>query len=119
MKGGQEMTFIKLEPQATEKIKTFIKDNGVNAPLRIDLQSTGCCDPSLGICVDRAREDDMICERDGLKFLISSSVHQTVGDVTIGYSADAVSKGYVLTSSRPLSEWEGFGLCDIKIEPGE
>ena len=111
------MTFVKIEPQATEQLRAYLKENGVSDPVRIDLTSTGCCDPSLGLCVDQARDDDMVCERDGLEFVISPSVHQTVGDVNIAYSDDAASQGYVLTSSRPLSEWEGFGVCQIKMGP--
>ncbi len=111
------MAIVELEPQATDKMKAFLEDNGVKGPVRIDLQSTGCCDPSLGLCVDQVREDDITFEKDGIEFIISPSVQQTVGDVKIAYSADAASQGYVLTSSRPLSEWEGFGVCNIKIEP--
>lgn len=110
------MAFVKLDPQATEKIKAFLEEKGMKMPIRIDLQSTGCCDPSLGLCVGPARDDDMSCDSGGIEFVISPSVHHTVGDVNIAYSDDISSQGYVLTSSRPLSEWEGFGVCDIKIE---
>jgi len=26
-------------------------------------------------------------------------------------------KGFVLTSSKPVGEWDGFGVSDIKIQP--
>lgn len=111
------MAFVRLDAQAADKIKAFLEEKGVTHPIRIDLQSTGCCDPSLGLCAGPVRDDDMSCESDGIEFLINPSVHQTVGHVNIAYSDDVASQGYVLTSSRPLSEWEGFGVCEIKIEP--
>ena len=110
------MSFVKLDPQATRHMKTFLEENGVKDPVRIDLQSTGCCDPSLGLCVDKARDDDMVCEADGIRFLINPATHQTVGEVKIAFSDEDGSRGYVMTSSRPLSEWEGFGVCNIKVK---
>jgi Fe-S cluster assembly iron-binding protein IscA len=109
------MAFVELDAQAVSCIKTFLKENGVKDPIRIDIQSTGCCDPSLGLCVDKAREYDLVCESDGVEFLIHPATHQTVGDVKITCSDDVGSQGYILTSSRPLSEWEGFGVCHIRL----
>ena len=109
------MSFITIDSQAVEQIKAYLQANGVKGPIRIDLQSTGCCDPSLGLSVDREGAEDMKCEHSGVKFLIGPSVHQTVGDVKIEYSNDSVSPGFILTSAKPLSEWEGFGVCNIKI----
>ena len=109
------MGFITVDSKTVEQIKAYLQENGVKGPIRIDLQSTGCCDPSLGLSVDRESAEDMKCENGGVEFLIGPSVHQTVGDVKIEYSDDSVSPGFVLTSARPLSEWEGFGVCNIKI----
>ena len=113
------MPLIQLTPAAIQQIRTFLAEHGGDAPLRIDLQSTGCCDPSLGICVDRMRENDLMHETDGLRLLISPEAHRTVGDVCIDFKDDGGESGYVLTSSRPLSEWEGFGLCQIRVASGE
>ena len=51
--------------------------------------------------------------------MISPDIHQTVGEVTIAFVDERDKKGFVITSSKPLSEWEGFGVCDIRITDKE
>jgi Fe-S cluster assembly iron-binding protein IscA len=108
------MSFIKLTPEATRSIKSFQKENGVFDPIRVDIQSTGCCDSSLGLFLDQRRPADLVEESDGLQFVISPDIHRTVGEVTITFVDERDKKGFVLTSSKPLSEWEGFGVCEIR-----
>ncbi len=70
------MSFIKLTPEATQSIKAFQKEKGVFDPIRVDIQSTGCCDPSLGLFLDHLRPADLVEESDGLQFVISPDIHQ-------------------------------------------
>jgi Fe-S cluster assembly iron-binding protein IscA len=109
------MSFIKLTPEAARSIKTFQKERGLLDPIRIDIQSTGCCDSSLGLFLDRLRPADLVEESDGMQFVLSPDIFQTVGEVTIAWGEERDKKGFVITSSKPLSEWEGFGVCDIRI----
>jgi Fe-S cluster assembly iron-binding protein IscA len=109
------MSFIRLTPEAARSIKAFQKEQGLFDPIRIDIQSTGCCDPSLGLFLDRLRPADLIEEADGLQFVISPDIYKTVGEVTITFADERDKKGFVVTASKPLSEWEGFGVCDIRI----
>jgi Fe-S cluster assembly iron-binding protein IscA len=109
---------IELEARAGQAIKSFLAEKGSQQPLRIHLQFTGCCDPSLGLSVDNIHESDLIQEVDGLTFVISPEVHQLVGDVTISYTDEIGRKGFILTSDKPLSEWDGLGVCAIGILPG-
>lgn len=113
------MPIINIEPDAIRAIRAFLEEKGITDPVRIDLQSTGCCDPSLGLCIDRPGDQDLVHEAEGLKFIISPETHQTVGEVHVAHADEADRKGFVLTSSRPLSEWEGFGVCDIRTKPEE
>jgi Fe-S cluster assembly iron-binding protein IscA len=108
------MSFVKLSPEAIQAIKSYLETKGVNGPVRIDLHSTGCCDPSLGLCMDGSRPSDIAQEVNGVTLVISPETYQSVGEVTISRVDEADRKGYVLTSSKPLSEWEGFGVCDIR-----
>jgi Fe-S cluster assembly iron-binding protein IscA len=108
---------IRLEARAGQAIKSFLAEKGLQRPLRIHLQFTGCCDPLLGLSVDDIRESDLIQEVDGLTFVISPEVHQMVGDVTISYIDEIGRKGFILTSDKPISEWEGLGVCAIGILP--
>ncbi len=109
------MSFVKLTLEAMQSIKKSLEERGIQAPIRIDIQSTGCCDASLGLFLDQRGPADLVVESDGLQFVISPDVHQTMGEVTVAWVDERDKKGFVLTSSKPLSEWEGFGVCDIRI----
>ena len=105
---------IQLEPGAGQAIKSFLAEQGCRGPIRIDLNSTGCCDVSLGLSVDQMRASDLIEEVDGLQFVMSPETYQLVGEVTISFVDEKEKRGFVLGSSRPVSEWDGFGVCSIR-----
>jgi Fe-S cluster assembly iron-binding protein IscA len=106
---------VKLESGASQAIKTFLNENGAQRPIRIDLESSGCCDPTLTLSVDHLRQEDLVADVDGLVFLINPDIYRLVGDVTISYVDENDSKGFVVTSRKPVSEWGGFGLCNIRV----
>jgi Fe-S cluster assembly iron-binding protein IscA len=106
---------VTLGPGAGRAIRSFLSEKGLQKPLRIELQSSGCCDAVLGLSVDRVREDDQIYELDGLTVVISRETEKNVGDITISYVDDTTGEGFVITSTIPISEWAGFGVCKIKI----
>jgi Fe-S cluster assembly iron-binding protein IscA len=109
---------VNLEARAGQAIKSFLAEKGIQRPLRIHLQFTGCCDPSLGLSVDSIREPDLIEEVDGLTFVIDPEVYQLVGNITISYIDEIGREGFILTSDKPVSEWDGLGVCAIGILPG-
>jgi Fe-S cluster assembly iron-binding protein IscA len=106
---------VKLETGASQAIKAFFAEKGFEGPLRIHLQSSGCCDPSLSLSVDQIQESDLIREVDGLTFIINPETRELVGEVTISYMDEIGRRGFVITSSKPVSEWEGFGVSTIRI----
>jgi Fe-S cluster assembly iron-binding protein IscA len=109
------MSLVTLEAGAAEAVRSALAEKGVQGPIRIELKSSGCCDASLGLSVDVVREADLIEEVDALTFVISPEAHELVGEVRISYRDDAGSEGFVLTSSKPVSEWDGFATCSIKM----
>jgi Fe-S cluster assembly iron-binding protein IscA len=111
----REISIVKLEPGVSQAIRSFLADKGIQQPIRIDLNFSGCCDASLCLCVDTILETDLTLELDGLTFVINPETYQLVGEVTISYMDEMGRKGFVLTSSKPVSEWDGFGVSDIKI----
>ena len=113
--GWEEMSLVKVSPAAHQAVKSLLSERGIQGPVRVELQFTGCCDPSLGLIVDTVRESDLVEETDGLTFVISPETHQLAGEVRISYTDDAGRKGFVLTSSRPISEWDGFAAGSIKM----
>ena len=108
---------ITLEPTVGQAIKSFLAEKGSKGPMRIDLHSTGCCDASLCLRVDLIRAADLVQEIDGLQFVMSPETYQLVGEVTISCVDEKGKKGFILTSSKPVSEWAGFGVCFIRIFP--
>jgi Fe-S cluster assembly iron-binding protein IscA len=80
----------------------------------IDLGFTGCCDASLSMVAGPVREGDMVIETEGLTFFISPETYELSGDVNINYVEEPGGKGFSITSSKPVSEWDGFGVCNLK-----
>ncbi len=111
------LPMVRLEPGAAQAIKSFLSEQGSRGPIRIDLNSTGCCDVSLGLGVDTVRAADLVQEVDGLQFAMSPETYQLVGEVTVSFVDEREKRGFVLTSSKPVSEWDGFGVCSIRVYP--
>ena len=102
------MSLVTLEPGAVQAVKSSLSEAGIQGPVRVELQFSGCCDPSLGLIVDTVRESDLVEEVDGLTFLISPETHELAGEVRISYRDEEGRRGFILTSSKPISEWDGF-----------
>lgn len=104
-----------MEPGVSQFIKAFLADKGIQQPVRIELNFSGCCDASICLRTDTILESDLTLELDGLTFVINPETYQLLGEVTISYVDDKGKKGFMLTSSKPVGEWDGFGVSDIKI----
>jgi Fe-S cluster assembly iron-binding protein IscA len=107
------MSLVTLELGASQAVRSALAEKGVEGPIRIELKSSGCCDPSLVLTVDTVRVSDLVEELDGVTFVVSPETHELVGEVKIACADDAGRRGFVLTSSKPLSEWEGFAVQSI------
>jgi Fe-S cluster assembly iron-binding protein IscA len=104
-----------LEPGVGQIIKSLLADKGIQQPIRIDLNFSGCCDASLCLRVDAVFDSDLTLELDGLTLVISPETYQFVGEVTVSYIDEMGRKGFVLKASNPVGEWDGFSVSDIKI----
>jgi len=100
---------------AAPAIRAFLNESGAKGPVRIDLDASGCCDPILTLSLDHIREDDLAAEIEGLVFVINPDIYRLVGEVTISHVDDNGRKGFMVTSLKPVSEWGGFGLCNIRV----
>lgn len=105
---------IKVLPEAMEAIRTFLNERERPKSIRIQLQSTGCCDASLGLMADTIRAEDLTYDLQGITFMISHELCILAGDITIAYINEQHRTGFVLTSEKPINEWAGFGACTIK-----
>ena len=105
---------ITLRPGARSAILAVMEGKHIQRPLRVDLNFSGCCDPSLCLCADDSREEDFIEEIEGLTFIINPKTYDLAGNITISYIDEPGRKGFRIQSAKPMGEWEGFGVCDIK-----
>lgn len=105
---------ITCEARALEAVKEELSRQGSTAPVRIELCFTGCCDASLVLRVDSARDDDLVQEIDGVTFVVSPEVCETAGDISVGYCDEASRRGFILSSARAVSEWQGFAPCGFR-----
>ena len=108
-------SIIKLEQGVSRAIGSFLKEKNIRRPLRIDLNFSGCCDASLGLGVDDIRENDLVVEVEGLTFVITPEINALAGEITVSCVEEEGRKRFVIKSSKPLGEWDGFGAGDIKI----
>jgi Fe-S cluster assembly iron-binding protein IscA len=104
-----------LGPGVSQEIRSILTDKEIQQPIRIDLHFSGCCDASLCLRIDTALETDLTQVINGLKFIIDPGAYQLVGEVTITYVDEIGRKGFVLSSTKPISEWEWFSATNIKI----
>lgn len=104
-----------LGPGTAKVIKSLLNEKGLHASIRIDTGFTGCCDASLTLAADSMREGDLVEDIDGITFLVNSDVYKLSGNIHISYVEEPGKKGFSVTSEHPISEWQGFGVCEIKI----
>jgi Fe-S cluster assembly iron-binding protein IscA len=110
---NENMPLINLDQPAIESIRKELQKKGLPLTLRIEIRSTGCCDASLSLVSNTAEESDLIESVEDLTIRMSPSTYELMGTVSISYVDNAQKKGFVLTSSKPLNEWEGFAACNI------
>jgi len=106
---------VNLGAGADRAIAAFLKEKGISGSLRIDLNFTGCCDASLSLRVDNQHEDDLRSEVEGMSFIISPEIYELAGEITINYVDETGRTGFVIKSDKPVGEWDGFGVSEIKI----
>lgn len=108
------MSLVKLDPATSQAVKSLLSESRCPGPIRIELQFTGCCDPSLGLLVDATRESDLVEDVDGVTFVIDPQTHDLAGEVTIAYKDDGGRGVFLLTSTHQIGEWDGLITCSLR-----
>jgi hypothetical protein len=106
---------VTLGPGTSQAILSFLAGKGLGKLIRIDLGFTGCCDASLSLSAGPAQAGDLSVVTEGLTFSFSPETYGLSGDITINRITEHGTEGFSITSSKPISEWDGFGVCNIKI----
>jgi len=107
------MHIVNLDAGTVRAMRSALSQRGSIQPVRIDLRFNGCCDASLGLCTDAVNDDDLTEEFDGLTFIVDRETFRLTGEITISYVSREGGDGYVITSDKAVSEWEGFSMTDI------
>jgi Fe-S cluster assembly iron-binding protein IscA len=105
---------IRLDQPAVEVLRQFMQDKDNHRVIRINLSFKGCCDPALELCLDSRTEQDLICSQDGITLVMSPETYETAGSVSVSYMAETGRTGFAISSRKPISEWDGFGVCQIR-----
>jgi Fe-S cluster assembly iron-binding protein IscA len=111
----QEQSIVTLGPGTAGAVKTWMSGNNAQGAVRIEIRSTGCCDASLGMRIDSAREPDLVEIVEEITFVVDREINDLVGQITISRCDEPNRAGFIITSSIPLNEWAGFGTCDIVV----
>jgi len=109
------MPLFQFDLLAVDVIKQALQEKGLPLSVRIEIQSTGCCDSSLCLAAQRPEENDLIEDVDGLTLAIGPTIHEMVGNISISYVKEPGRDGFVIKSERPLNEWAGFGVSTIRF----
>ena len=81
----QERSMLEVTEAAASNINEYLKQQNVDAAVRITMMSGGCSGPALGLALDEAKEDDLTFEQDGVNFLVEKGLAETCGTITVDY----------------------------------
>ena len=104
---------IDIDKKAIKEIQAYQARIGADSALRIQVRTSGCCEPALAMVFDPARPDDLVQEQDGLTIVMDPTTFQMAGDVTVELAESGDCPSFTLTPTRPLSEWSGFCVTTI------
>lgn len=102
---------VELTPRAAAALKQILAQRGWSQAVRVVIASSGCCDAALGLRLEPAASDDVLCQSHGLNLALAKRAADLAGLVRIDL-ADG-GEGFVITSAKPLGEWDGFGACQV------
>ena len=94
---------IEVSEKAQEKIDSYIKENFVEAPIRIQV-TEGCCGSSyLGMAVDEFKETDNRYVANGVTYVIDKELVEQIGNVTIDFVEKDGMVWFQIDSENPFT----------------
>ena len=98
---------IQTKPETTAEIRAIMEQNPDEPQaIRVFLAGMGWSGPSWGLALDEQKDEDILYEEDGVKFLMEESVYEQFGEFTVEYT----DHGYIVapTNSQPS---DGCASC--------
>ena len=99
---------ITIKPEAAAALGIY---RGV---LRIQVRTSGCCEPTLAAFWDERRPDDLGVQLLMLEVVLDPDTYRITGPITIDLGSPGDPPGLMLATVNPLSEWAG--LTETVIE---
>ena len=98
------MPLVSLEADVVQAIHQSLAENDLKRPIRIELRSTGCCDAALGLFLDKADENDLLQQIEGITFVLRPEINELAGEITIGWRGS----GFVLKAEKASQQMGQF-----------
>lgn len=100
---------IEVTHKAQEKIDRYLKENSVQAQIRIQV-AEGCCEgPYLAMAVDEFKEGDNSYKANGVTYVIAKDLIEQLGPITIDFAEKDGMSWFQITSENPLPETNTSG----------
>ena len=100
MKGNP---MIEVSEKAQEKIDSYVEENSVKAPIRIQV-TEGCCGSSyLGMAVDEFKETDNRYVASGVTYVIDKDLVEQTGRLTIDFIEKDGMAWFQIDSENPFA----------------
>ena len=103
---------------AVENVKDYMRQEKIDLAIRVTLMSGGCAEPSLGLGVDKGRDNDHSFDRDGVSLVVDKGLVETCGSIKVDFiekkDDGCCHGGFAVTSEKPLSR----GVCGCSCTPG-
>lgn len=94
---------VDITEKAKEELKELLKQKDIqNNTIRVFVQSIGWGGPSLSMALDKSKDEDILIENDGFKFIIDKNLAKDMSKVNIDYSDVWYRKGFRITSDLEM-----------------
>ena len=98
-----------ISTEAIDKIKHILESREQTGPIRLMPISGGCAGTSLDLFFDEPADNDLRLERNGIAFIIDKSVYEQAEPISIDYSENPVTPGFLVSSA--LDSGTACGDC--------
>jgi iron-sulfur cluster assembly protein len=106
----KEAIMLQVTQKANEMIRSFLKERGELAYVRIFLSEGGCCSgPSLSMALDEPQDNDEIIKDNEITYLMDKDLFNQVKPINIDFIDSAMGSGFTILSN--LSQGSSCGSC--------
>lgn len=100
---------VSISSKAEDVLKEYFKGKEVS-PIRIFLQSGGCCGgPSLAMVLDQQKDKDQVFKINGFTMLVDDDLMNMAKDIKVDFVDSDMQSGFTISTEVPISG--GGGSC--------